>query len=1108
MASFSRVGRTVSAGDAARRASQKVVCHGARATEAALVDALLALAAETRREPRLLRLPVLVVVPSRSLRLHVSARLVAAAGGAVAGTLVRTLYGLALSVLDRSGETVPGGGALFPILVRRAAAAEPLLAGSLAHLRNGWGGLAATVRDLLDAGFDDAHAEGVDELLAELGDDPPVVRARAVVRVAARLALEARRLGVARREWVLQRAAELVWCDPERSVPSRAVLVHGFAEATGVASDLLEALVARCPTTVFLDEPPDPASPLAVDAGAAFTERLRERLGRHAPEVVHDAQLPPPRLAAVQAATVEEEVRLAAVAIRGLLDAGARPEGIGLVARALDPYTVPVARHFGRLGIPFSGLGARGSLTPAGRWLAALLELLGQGGEATVDAWLLAEGLGDELLVDLGLGLRACGATRLADVAALPVDALLAGGSALPLPVRRGVALGEDDDGEEGRAYVRRRRLAGDVLQRAVRRAAAVIQHLSRWPADAPLAVHRAHLAGLAVGSLGRAPWGSFKGGEELAAAVARLEADVPGRISLVRDEFLDLLAGELAEAGRAPLGGEGGGVQLLAVMEARGRTFEHLWLVGLDRDLFPRPVREDPLLPDGIRAALKVVLPDLAVKAAGFDEERYLFAQLVSASPDVTLSWHGVGADGRAASPSPLLSRILAADVLHLPERGGARVGAAAGPATAFEHAVATGGATDRERFAAVLALARREVDPSERVPSLPLARLRRAVLDILDPVWPGPTREAGGAALAPYLGFVGAAAPRDLRGQLHATLLRTMVECPWATFLGQVLRLEPPPDPLAALPSVDARTVGAVVHAVLEGVCRAAAPELPRTLEEALATAPVHVPWPAAEALEALLDRAAVATAREEGLLWPGLQLVLEERARPFLEVARQLEWRDGVLSQVCGVEVEGAAELSDQDGRRWVVRFRADRVDRRGEGVVCTDYKTGAAPSLGERDSTRRARVLDRIRGGAFVQGALYAVALPSGAVGRYLFLGARQEEAAREVTLEAEHEDVVETLKRVVATVGEAWRAGVFVPRLVEPERDVENRRCEACPYKPACLRGDSGVRRRLRAWAEASAGQREERDATGVMLALWWLPARPVSEHGHVGGEGE
>jgi len=47
------------------------------------------------------------------------------------------------------------------------------------------------------------------------------------------------------------------------------------------------------------------------------------------------------------------------------------------------------------------------------------------------------------------------------------------------------------------------------------------------------------------------------------------------------------------------------------------------------------------------------------------------------------------------------------------------------------------------------------------------------------------------------------------------------------------------------------------------------------------------------------------------------------------------------------------------------------------------------------------------------------------------------------------------------------------AGAFVPRLRKPDRDEEVGACRNCDLRPACLRGDSGARMRLAAWADAA-----------------------------------
>src|SRR6185295_13636737 len=148
-------------------------------------------------------------------------------------------------------------------------------------------------------------------------------------------------------------------------------------------------------------------------------------------------------------------------------------------------------------------------------------------------------------------------------------------------------------------------------------------------------------------------------------------------------------------------LGGAGGGVQVLSVIEARGRTFERLFVLGLARDAFPRTVREDPLLPDTLRTVLggrtgEGVLPDLPLKARGFDEERHLFAQLLSAAPEVTLSWPAADAEDRPLARSPLLDRLAPGAAESAPERAPALWAQPAAddpaPRPAFERAVLAG--------------------------------------------------------------------------------------------------------------------------------------------------------------------------------------------------------------------------------------------------------------------------------------------------------------------------------------------------------------------------------------------------------------------------------
>jgi len=74
------------------------IARGARATEAALLAEIGEFASEVRSDPALLAKPLRVVVPSRSLREHVAARLVRTHGRSLAGISIQTLRGVAFEL--------------------------------------------------------------------------------------------------------------------------------------------------------------------------------------------------------------------------------------------------------------------------------------------------------------------------------------------------------------------------------------------------------------------------------------------------------------------------------------------------------------------------------------------------------------------------------------------------------------------------------------------------------------------------------------------------------------------------------------------------------------------------------------------------------------------------------------------------------------------------------------------------------------------------------------------------------------------------------------------------------------------------------------------------
>ncbi len=242
-----------------------VVSSGAIAAEARLLDELEALIRTGIDDLALLRQPIRVVVPSRSLREHLSIRLVERNGRAVAGVEIQTLHSLALSVLTRARAGAVADETLFPVLVRQLARQKPALSELLDSLRNGYSVVEADVADLLDAGFEAVHADAVHEQIREFSRSPHKERAEAVVQVAVAVCEQLDKTGIGHRSVLDRRARELLETDPDVVLPSRAVFVFGFADATGVQTDLIEALVRHCGARVLIDQPPDPDDPTRPD---------------------------------------------------------------------------------------------------------------------------------------------------------------------------------------------------------------------------------------------------------------------------------------------------------------------------------------------------------------------------------------------------------------------------------------------------------------------------------------------------------------------------------------------------------------------------------------------------------------------------------------------------------------------------------------------------------------------------------------------------------------------------------------------------------------------------------------------------------------------------
>jgi len=721
--------------------------------------------------------------------------------------------------------------------------------------------------------------------------------------------------------------------------------------------------------------------------------------------------------------------------------------------------------------VPYSAIGALGPGGSRRRQIEAALAVLREGRLVSVDRWL--DGRGDlprPERTDLRLALRTAGAPRLCDAAELIVTEDVA------LPVRHGLEREEDDEASEVRAP--RRRVPRARLEACVEAARRTLNALEPLHEVATVDEHARALHDLLVDGLG---WRARSDvAQEVGARMDAVASGLPREAPLEPEEWLSVVGSVLDGVGRDLLGGRGGGVGVLSVMEARGRTFDHLILVDLSRGVFPRPVREDPLLSDELRTCLAQVLPDLPVKGEGIHEERFLFDQLLASSPAVTLCWPTHDDDGRQRARSSLVERLvrsvpgLADDVRSAPGvMTPPAVGEPPGARSGLDWAIWSGLESGRAVHGETLEAAWRERSlwggpaAPERDPAA-LAEARVRVLGEFDRA-PHPRMDR---PLGPYSGLVGPprakADPRERA--LHVTLLESIARCGWKAFVERLLRVEPAAEPYAALPDVDARRVGIAVHEFLDELARRSI-DTPASDLAGTAGLPGAAPrWPDGEALERCLRDVAERTLRAENLSQPGLATILVERMRPFVQEARELDARSA--PRLLGSEVEASATLEVSEERRVELRFRVDRVERADRGeLVLSDFKTGTPPSQVVGDDKRRRDLLRAIGSGCWLQAALYARTAP-GAVGRYVFVKPGLDARLRSFEVSGDDDEAALALVRSVDDLERALRLGALVPRVYDGVKRQEADACRTCRVSEACIRGDTSMSRRIQIWCES------------------------------------
>jgi len=563
----------------------------------------------------------------------------------------------------------------------------------------------------------------------------------------------------------------------------------------------------------------------------------------------------------------------------------------------------------------------------------------------------------------------------------------------------------------------------------------------------------------------------------------------LPSGVLVELSDVCSLQETQMREECFEPLGGAGSGVQVLGLMEARSHSFEHVFLMGLNRGVFPRIVHEDPVFPDRLRVRLRRsdVLREIPIKRLGFWEERFLFAQFMESADHITLSWQEIDEDGRALNPSPFLIRWtlrsgcselsdapIARSIFH-PECSGAE----APERSLLELATLAAQTGDRSHLGRLLALAM----PTEQA---------TAAVEVIDELSPDFRSRRGRQiqnAWGPYMGLIGASipGPDPRNGPIYVTAMEDMARCPWRGFLNRVLRVQPNRDPWAELPGVSPLLVGSTVHGVLEDIVRNSMAvdghSGPVDWAELGSDPGTAIHWPDDATLRRLVRRETERQIVTLGPTYEGFARALAEHVTPMVQAAR-VDWEDASEVQCLGSEMTGYADFDDIEGGTHRLWFKADRVDRLPDRVLMTDYKTGTPPK-------KPGDVENKLWEGLALQAALYAESLPEQDVeGRYLYLKA--EDLGSDHAVVGTRQDPVaysEGVRAVVPLLLTALKRGWLIPRLVDSKKGKEPDTCSYCDVREACHRGDSGLRARV----ERLFSQEALADAPDGLVQLWELP---------------
>lgn len=430
--------------------------------------------------------------------------------------------------------------------------------------------------------------------------------------------------------------------------------------------------------------------------------------------------------------------------------------------------------------------------------------------------------------------------------------------------------------------------------------------------------------------------------------ATERWEPDGP---ALEVEAFHQRLSAML-DADAALWTGTDRGVRVLEGLAGAYRSFDHVFVVGMDAGRFPKPMPSSPIYSEVEREALRAAGLPLDQRADWDQRERALFDSLVAAAArSLTLSYVALDEFGA--------QRLESAFVEALGDRS--------------RREVLEGEALDLE-LAAV---------PLHRAPEVAAHAHRAATIEA--------ARAAGAAS--PHHGLITDPALVAWLAQEFGdarlwspTQLESYAKCPWAYFSGRLLRIEKLEDPDEDIDPIER---GNVLHDALRRFYEKAKAKLKQPVLLMPGCEPWAVPMMQASLEEALGDAKAK--------VWLGHPALYEAKRQELLRIVRDfLAWeiddnrkleskaaRNYKVLRTGVDEHELAFEevVMERDGIRFRFRGRIDRVevgvDQRVPStgfVAAVDYKSSRSGVPGAGDAAAW-------EDGVMLQLPLYATALLS-------------------------------------------------------------------------------------------------------------------------------